>query len=72
MPQAGKGRMNYRCPACFIRDLDIDMFYDKTKDEYYCLRCQFVGDEAAVLEGNEAAQVKYKKMLERIPDIDAL
>lgn len=31
MPQAGKGRLNYRCPACFIRELDIDMFYDKEK-----------------------------------------
>ena len=25
-----------------MRDLDIDMFYDKDKDEYYCIRCQYV------------------------------
>lgn len=31
MAQAGKGRLNYRCPSCFMRDLDIDMFYDKEK-----------------------------------------
>jgi hypothetical protein len=72
MPQAGKGRMNYRCPACFVRELDIDMFYDKTKDEYYCLRCQFVGNEAEVLEGNDMARVKYKRILDRITDIDSL
>jgi hypothetical protein len=72
MPQAGKGRLNYRCPACFIRDLDIDLFYDKDKDEYYCLRCQFAGNEAKVLEGNSMAQVKYGRMLERIPDVDKL
>ena len=28
MAQATKGRLNYRCPSCFMRDLDIDMFYD--------------------------------------------
>ena len=31
MAQAGKGRLNYRCPSCFMRDIDIDMFYDKEK-----------------------------------------
>lgn len=31
MAQAGKGRLNYRCPSCFMRDLDMDMFYDKQK-----------------------------------------
>lgn len=29
MAQSGKGKLNYRCPSCFMRDLDIDMFYDK-------------------------------------------
>mgnify|MGYP000143761987 CR=1 FL=1 len=33
MAQAGKGRLNYRCPSCFMRDLDIDMFYDEDKKE---------------------------------------
>ena len=45
MAQATKGRLNYRCPSCFMRDLDIDMFYDAGKQEFYCLRCQFVGTE---------------------------
>ena len=31
MAQSGKGKLNYRCPMCFMRDLDIDMFYDKTR-----------------------------------------
>ena len=26
MAQAGKGKLNYRCPLCFMRDLDIDIF----------------------------------------------
>ena len=29
MAQLGKGKLNYRCPSCFLRDLDIDMFYNK-------------------------------------------
>ena len=29
MAQSGKGKLNYRCPICFQRDLDIDMFYNK-------------------------------------------
>ena len=49
MAQSGKGKLNYRCPSCFMRDLDIDMFYDKEKGEYYCLRCQFTGTEEEVL-----------------------
>ena len=49
MAQSGKGKLNFRCPSCFMRDLDIDMFYDKEKGEYYCLRCQFRGTEEDVL-----------------------
>jgi len=53
-----------------MRDLDIDMFYDKDKDEYYCLRCQFTGNEKEVLEKNEMARFRYKSMLKRITDFD--
>lgn len=70
MSQAGKGRLNYRCPSCFMRDLDIDMFYDKGKEEYYCLRCQFVGKEEDVLKLNDMARFRYKSMLKRITDFD--
>ena len=37
MAQSGKGRLNYRCPSCFMRDIDMDMFYDKDRDEYLSL-----------------------------------
>lgn len=65
MAQAGKGRLNYRCPSCFMRDLDIDMFYDKEKKEYYCLRCCYHGSEEDVKEKNELARFRYKAMLKR-------
>ena len=65
MAQSGKGKLNFRCPSCFMRDLDIDMFYDKEKGEYYCLRCQFRGTEEDVLAGNEMARIKYKSMSKR-------
>ncbi len=59
MAQSGKGRLNYRCPSCFLRDLDIDMFYDKEKQEYHCIRCQFVGSEEKVLQWNELVRQRY-------------
>ena len=68
MSQAGKGRLNYRCPACFIRELDIDMFYDREKEEYYCLRCPFTGTEEEVKKLNEMARFRYKSMLKRITE----
>jgi hypothetical protein len=70
MSQAGKGKLNYRCPACFMRELDIDMFYDKDKNEYYCLRCPFTGTEEEVKKLNEMARFRYKSMLKRITDFD--
>ena len=70
MAQAGKGKLNYRCPSCFMRDLDIDMFYDKEKKEYYCLRCQFTGTEEEVLAGNEGVRKKYKAMHHRFHKFD--
>ena len=70
MAQSGKGRLNYRCPSCFMRDLDIDMFYDKEKGEYYWLRCQFTGTEEEVLAGNEMVRTRYKAMNTRFEKFD--
>ena len=70
MAQAGKGRLNYRCPSCFMRDLDIDMFYDAGKQEFYCLRCQFVGTEEQVLKMNELVRIRYKDMHNRFQDFE--
>ncbi len=70
MAQASKGRLNYRCPSCFMRDLDIDMFYDTEKGEYYCLRCQYTGTEEDVLEMNEKARMRYKDMMKRFTDFE--
>ena len=68
MAQAEKGRLNYRCPSCFLRDLDIDMFYDKDKGEYYCIRCQYTGSETDVLEKNQLARVRYRAMGKRFTE----
>ena len=65
MAQSGKGKLNYRCPSCFMRDLDIDMFYDKDKKEYHCIRCQYVGTEEDVLAKNELARFRYKDAMKR-------
>lgn len=70
MAQAGKGRLNYRCPSCFIRDLDIDMFYDSEKDEFFCIRCQYRGNETDVLEKNQMARFRYGAMHRRFTDFE--
>ena len=70
MAQATKGKLNYRCPSCFLRDLDIDMFYDAGKQEFYCLRCQFVGTEEQVLKMNELVRIRYKDMHKRFQNFE--
>ena len=69
MAQAKKGKLNYRCPVCFQRDLDIDMFFDEEKKEYYCIRCCFHGTEKEVLEGNERCKLKYGHLRDRLEPI---
>lgn len=53
-----------------MRDLDIDLFYDKEKKEYYCLRCQYTGTEEDVLKKNEMARFRYRSMGERITEFE--
>ncbi len=66
MAQSRKGKLNYRCPNCFARDIDIDMFYDEEKKEYYCLRCGYVGNEEDVLKRNEIIKTKYRNIKKRV------
>ena len=68
MAQATKGKLNYRCPSCFMRDIDIDMFFDEGRKEYYCLRCNFSGSEERVLELNEMARFRYRAINLRVVD----
>ncbi|MCR5348646.1 MAG: hypothetical protein K6E59_03455 [Bacilli bacterium] len=69
MAQAKKGKLNYRCPVCFQRDLDIDMFYDEEKKEYYCIRCCFHGNEEKVRHWNELCKLKYGHYADRLEPI---
>jgi late competence protein required for DNA uptake (superfamily II DNA/RNA helicase) len=59
MAQGRKGKLNYRCPRCLTREIDMDMLFDTAKGEYYCLRCSFVGDEAEVQRLNAEFRSKY-------------
>ena len=68
MSQSHKGALNYRCPVCFMRDIDMDMFYDADKKEYYCLRCAYHGSEDDVLRLNEQAKYRYRSMRLRVVD----
>mgnify|MGYP001029982462 CR=1 FL=1 len=53
-----------------MRDLDIDMFYDRDKQEYYCLRCCYHGSEEDVLKLNRMARFRYKNINVRIKNFD--
>ena len=66
MAQARKGKLNFRCPRCFMRDIDIDMFYDEQKKEYYCLRCSFRGSESEVEKLNEQVKERYGRLKMRV------
>jgi len=68
MSQSTKGKLNFRCPSCFMRDIDMDMFFDESKKEYYCLRCGFTGSEQDVERLNEQARYRYKLMKYRVVD----
>ena len=68
MAQASKGKLNFRCPRCFMRDIDIDMFYDSEKKEYYCLRCNYHGSEADVEQLNEQVKERYGRLRMRVVD----
>ncbi len=68
MAQGTKGRLNYRCPRCLMREIDMDMLYDKEKDEYYCLRCSFTGNEQEVIRLNAQFREKYRARTIRITE----
>jgi hypothetical protein len=51
-----------------MREIDMDMLYDRDKREYYCLRCSFVGDESEVLRLNSQFREKYADRAKRITD----
>ena len=68
MAQDRKGKLNYRCPRCLMREIDMDMLYDEDRDEYYCLRCPFTGDENEVKRLNQQFREKYRDRLTRITD----
>ena len=70
MAQSGKGRLNYRCPSCFMRDIDIDMFYDKEKTNTEHTLRQYTGDEKGCLRENEMVRFRYRRMLDRITEFD--
>ena len=70
MAQANKGKLNYRCPCCFMREIDMDMFYDEEKKQYYCLRCSFTGTEEEVIKLNEQAKYRYGMLKKRVTDFN--
>jgi len=69
MSQSKKGKLNYRCPSCFAREIDMDMFYDEEEKEYYCIRCCYHGTEEEVKKANELCKLRYKHIADRITSL---
>ena len=46
----------------------MDMLYDQDRDEYYCLRCSFTGDEQEILRLDALIREKYRDRAKRIID----
>ena len=65
MAQGRKGKLNYRCPRCLMREIDMDMLYDEDRDEYYCLRCSFTGNEDEVKRLNQQTPLAHPSTLAR-------
>ena len=68
MAHGRKGKLNYRCPRCLMREIDMDSLYDRDKNEYYCLRCSFTGNEKEVLRPNAQFRDKYRNWAKRITE----
>ena len=72
MSQGRRGKINYRCPNCLLRDIDFDLLYDKEVDNYYCRRCDWEGTEHEILFLYAIYKRKYKDMLKRYTVEDIL
>ncbi|MEM1164998.1 MAG: hypothetical protein AAGI30_01765 [Planctomycetota bacterium] len=65
MPQGRTGLINYRCPECLFHQVDYDLLHDRAIDQYYCRRCNWEGDEKAILSKYAVYKTKYADALKR-------
>jgi len=68
MAEAGKHEpLIFRCPYCFARGNDsVYLEHDEVTNEYYCPRCVFEGDEAALIEAYNDYKKRYKFITTRL------
>lgn len=65
MPQGRTGVINYRCPHCLFRAVDYDLLFDHDREQFYCRRCNWEGDEREILTLYSVYKTQYKDMLRR-------
>ena len=70
MQHGSSWKRQIKLQMSLLLHIDMDMFYDKDKKEYYCLRCQYRGSEEDVLKKNEMARFRYGAMYERYTKFD--
>lgn len=60
MDQITKKHIEYRCPLCFSKEVDMPLLFDRKLGEYYCIRCCYVGNEDDICSFYERIKLKYK------------
>lgn len=52
-----------RCPWCFSRDVDVQLFYSKTDNLFYCWRCCYTADsyETVCADLSQLRSHRYRK-----------
>ena len=53
-----------RCPRCLAKEVEVPLFFDEERDEYYCPRCCFVGAKKEVFRAYE----ELRRSGRRTPD----
>ena len=49
MSEHSQATINYRCPICFSREVDV-VLHRTANDQYYCTKCSFAGSKTDIRE----------------------
>lgn len=59
MSEHSQAKINYRCPICFSREVDV-VLHRTADDRYYCTKCSFTGSKADIQEMYQELRKKYR------------
>ena len=59
MSEHSQATINYRCPICFSREVDV-VLHRMANDQYYCTKCSFAGSKTDIREMYRELRKKYR------------